>query len=62
MFDLAQAKSIIETIVLLIVSLWIFKTRSDWDKDGAFFRVLNIFVIVFLIWQYFALRGLKTGG
>jgi uncharacterized membrane-anchored protein len=62
MFDLTQAKSVIETIVLLVMSLWTFRTRSDWDDDSWFFRILNILVVAFLIWQYITLRGLKVGG
>lgn len=62
MFDLTQAKLAIETIVLLVMSLWTFKMRSDWDKDGPIFRILNIFIIVFLIWQYITLRSMKVGG
>lgn len=60
MFDLVEAKMFIETLVLLIMSLWTFKTRSDWDKDGPIWRVLNIFIIVFLIWQYFTLRNMRV--
>lgn len=62
MFNLTEAKTTIETLVLLVMSLWTFKTRSDWDKDGPIWRILNIFIIVFLIWQYFTLRNMKIGG
>lgn len=60
MFDLVEAKMFIETLVLLIMSLWTFKTRSDWNQDGPIWRVLNIFIIIFLIWQYVTLRGMKV--
>lgn len=60
MFSLAEAKTAIQTLMLLVASLWTFKTRSDWDKDGPIWRILNIFIIVFLVWQYFTLRNMKV--
>lgn len=62
MFDLAQAKNYIETLVIIVMSLWTFKTKTDWEDDSWLLRILNIAIIVFLISQYITLRGLKAGG
>ena len=62
MFDLTQAKNYIETLVLIVASLWMFKTKTDWEDDSWFFRSLNIAIIIFLVSQYITLSGLKVGG